>query len=195
MERRDSVKFIHGLVSWLLILVYVVAMVATNLAVWWFGPWSSPIIAFLLIGLDLMMRDVMHERLDRKRLAIIVIVGGFITWLVNPAAQQIAVASAIAFSLAALANWIAYQFVGAGADNHLPEGNSSRPWSLPWLIRANGSNVVGAAVDSIVFPTMAFGVFLPEIISLQFVAKVAGGAVWCFVARDYPAAESTPPHE
>jgi hypothetical protein len=42
---------------------------------------------------------------------------------------------------------------------------------------------------------MAFGVFLPEIISLQFVAKVAGGAVWCFVARDYPAAESTPPDE
>jgi len=186
MERLDSVKFIHGLVSWLLILVYVVAMVATNLAVWWFGPWSSPIIAFLLIGLDLMMRDVMHERLDRKRLAIIVIVGGFITWLVNPAAQQIAIASAIAFSLAALANWIAYS---------MPWLSHEETEALPWLIRANGSNVVGAAVDSIVFPTMAFGVFLPEIISLQFVAKVAGGAVWCFVARDYPAAESTPPHE
>jgi uncharacterized PurR-regulated membrane protein YhhQ (DUF165 family) len=186
METRDRVKFIHGLVSWLLILVYVVAMVATNLAVWWFGPWSSPIIAFLLIGLDLMMRDVMHERLDRKRLAIIVIVGGFITWLVNPAAQQIAVASAIAFSLAALANWIAYSMLTGDGVNDAP---------APWLIRANGSNVVGAAVDSIVFPTMAFGVFLPEIISLQFVAKVAGGAVWCFVARDYPAAESTPPDE
>jgi uncharacterized PurR-regulated membrane protein YhhQ (DUF165 family) len=47
-----------------------------------------------------------------------------------------------------------------------------------WLKRANASNVAGAAVDSIAFPTIAFGVLLPHIIALQFAAKIAGGAVW-----------------
>jgi uncharacterized PurR-regulated membrane protein YhhQ (DUF165 family) len=52
-----------------------------------------------------------------------------------------------------------------------------------WLVRANGSNVIGAAVDSIVFPTLAFGAFLPAIIALQFAAKVAGGLIWSIVMR------------
>jgi len=34
------------------------------------------------------------------------------------------------------------------------------------------------AVDSLVFPTIAFGAFLPAVIALQFVAKVGGGALW-----------------
>jgi len=50
-----------------------------------------------------------------------------------------------------------------------------------WIKRANISNTVGAAVDSLLFPTIAFGVLMPEIIALQFVAKVAGGAIWSFV--------------
>jgi uncharacterized PurR-regulated membrane protein YhhQ (DUF165 family) len=44
--------------------------------------------------------------------------------------------------------------------------------------RANGSNMAGAAVDSLIFPTLAFGALMPHIVLLQFVAKVAGGAIW-----------------
>jgi uncharacterized PurR-regulated membrane protein YhhQ (DUF165 family) len=53
------------------------------------------------------------------------------------------------------------------------------------MVRANGSNVVGALVDSILFPTIAFGfgAFLLPVVALQFAAKVAGGAVWSFVMR------------
>lgn len=145
-----------------LIAVYIAAMVTANLLVWWLGPWFSPINAFVLIGLDLTMRDVMQERLNRGQLASVIIAGGLITWLVNPAAKQIALASATAFILAALADWLAYSLLR----------------SRPWLVRSNGSNVVGAAVDSVVFPTLAFGVFLPAVIALQFAAKVAGGAIW-----------------
>jgi hypothetical protein len=150
-----------------LIGIYIAAMVTANLLVWWLGPWFSPINAFVLIGLDLTMRDVMHERLTRVQLAAVVIVGGFLTWALNPAARMIAIASASAFILAALADWFTYSLL---------QGK-------PWLVRANGSNVVGAAVDSIIFPTLAFGVFLPAIIALQFAAKVAGGAIWSLVMR------------
>jgi queuosine precursor transporter len=153
--------------SAILIGIYVAAMVTANLLVWWLGPWFSPINAFVLIGLDLTMRDVLHERLSRSQLAAVVAVGGAITWLVNPAAKHIAIASAVAFTLAALTDWLAYSWLR----------------DRPWLVRANGSNIVGAAVDSVVFPTLAFGAFLPAIIALQFAAKVGGGAIWSLLMR------------
>ena len=146
----------------ILALIYVVAMVAANTLVWWLGPWFSPINSFLLIGLDLTLRDVMQERFTRWQLAAVITVGGLITWLVNPSAAHIAIASASAFIVAAIADWAAYTALR----------------SRPWLVRSNGSNVVGAAVDSIIFPTMAFGMFMPAIIALQFAAKVGCGAIW-----------------
>lgn len=161
--------------SIILIVAYIATMVTANLLVWWLGPWFSPINSFLLIGLDLTMRDVLHERLSRVELAAVIAVGGLITWLVNPAAKHIAIASATAFILAALADWFVYSLLR----------------SRPWLVRANGSNVVGAAVDSVVFPTLAFGAFLPAIIALQFVAKVGGGMIWSFVMRPLVTRERT----
>ena len=50
-----------------------------------------------------------------------------------------------------------------------------------WLRRANGSNLAGAAVDSLVFPTLAFGALMPHIVALQFIAKVSGGAIWTWL--------------
>jgi uncharacterized PurR-regulated membrane protein YhhQ (DUF165 family) len=44
--------------------------------------------------------------------------------------------------------------------------------------RSNISNVAGAAVDSLVFPTIAFGVLMPHIVAMQFFAKIAGGFIW-----------------
>lgn len=150
-----------------IVSVYVLAMVSANLLVWWLGPWFSPINSFLLIGLDLTLRDVMHDRLTRWQLLGVILAGGAITWAVNPAASHIAIASATAFTLSAGADWLAYSLLR----------------SRPWLVRSNGSNVVGAAVDSVIFPTMAFGSFLPHIIALQFAAKVFGGGVWSVLLR------------
>ena len=41
----------------------------------------------------------------------------------------------------------------------------------------------GAAVDSVVFPALAFGAMLPLIVVGQFGAKVLGGAAWSLVLR------------
>jgi uncharacterized PurR-regulated membrane protein YhhQ (DUF165 family) len=151
----------------LMIAIYIAAMVVANTLVWWLGPWFSPINAFFLIGLDLTLRDVMHEHLARWQLAAVICAGGLITWLVNPAAAHIAIASATAFIVSAVADWAVY----ASLHKH------------PWLVRSNASNAVGAAVDSVLFPTIAFGVFLPHIIALQFLAKLIGGALWSIAVR------------
>lgn len=151
----------------LMVCIYIAAMVTANLMVWWLGPWFSPINSFLLIGLDLTLRDVMHDRLTRWQLLAVICAGGLITWGLNPAAAKIAVASAAAFTASALVDWMAYAYLRA----------------KPWLVRSNGSNVAGAAVDSVLFPTLAFGAFLPHIVALQFAAKVGGGAAWAWLLR------------
>jgi hypothetical protein len=33
----------------------------------------------------------------------------------------------------------------------------------------------------LVFPTIAFGVLMPHIVAMQFLAKVVGGAAWAYV--------------
>jgi uncharacterized PurR-regulated membrane protein YhhQ (DUF165 family) len=143
------------------IFIYAAAMTLANLSIATWGPWVSPINAFILIGLDLALRDWLHMRLRAWQMGALICASGLITYMLNPAAGQIAVASAVAFTAAAVVDWSVFI--------RLPGS---------WLRRANGSNVVGAAVDSLIFPTLAFGVLMPHIVALQFLAKVAGGAVW-----------------
>jgi uncharacterized PurR-regulated membrane protein YhhQ (DUF165 family) len=146
------------------ILIYAAAMTLANLSIAHFGPWISPINAFVLIGLDLALRDWLHMRLKLWQMGALIASTGALTYALNPAAGQIAIASAVAFTAAAVVDWSVFI--------RLPGS---------WLRRANGSNVAGAAVDSLIFPTLAFGVLMPHIVLMQFAAKVAGGALWAWV--------------
>lgn len=125
-------------------------------------------------------RDVMQEKFTRWQLAVVIVIGALITWLINPAAQAIAIASAVAFLVSAIADWAAYSALHRQAWLFEKLGANSAD-GTGILVKSNGSNVVGAAVDSVLFPTLAFGAFLPTIIALQFVAKVGGGAVWSLI--------------
>ena len=145
------------------ILIYAAAMTLANLSIAHWGPWVSPINAFVLIGLDLALRDWLHTRLHMWQMGALIATTGALTFALNPAAGHIAVASAVAFTAAALVDWSVFI--------RLPGS---------WLQRANGSNVAGAAVDSLIFPTLAFGVMMPHIVALQFITKVAGGAIWAW---------------
>ena len=148
------------------ISAYAIAMTLANLSVAAFGPAISPINAFFLIGLDLALRDWLHVRLKVWQMGTLIAATGALTYILNPAAGQTAVASACAFTAAALVDWSAFARLRGS-----------------WLFRANGSNVAGAAVDSLLFPTIAFGALMPHIVAMQFVAKVAGGALWAWVLR------------
>jgi len=54
-----------------------------------------------------------------------------------------------------------------------------------FLVRANGSNVAGAGLDSLIFPTIAFGGLMPVIVLGQFVAKVLGGFVFSLIIQRF----------
>jgi hypothetical protein len=150
-------------------ILYIATLVAANMTIAWLGPTAMPLVAFLLIGLDLTLRDRLHDQWHGKhlwpRMFTLIAVAGVVSYALNPVSGQIAIASVVAFSVASLADAVAY---------HLLEGRS-------WAIRANGSNVVGATADSLIFPLLAFGTALPSIVLAQLVAKIAGGMVWAAI--------------
>lgn len=145
------------------IAIYAAAMTAANLIVAALGPWVSPVNAFVLIGLDLALRDWLHVRLKVWQMGALIAVTGALTYVLNPTAGMIAIASAAAFTSAAVVDWSVFAKLRGS-----------------WLFRANGSNVAGAAVDSLIFPIIAFGALMPHIVLMQFAAKVAGGALWAW---------------
>jgi uncharacterized PurR-regulated membrane protein YhhQ (DUF165 family) len=151
------------------VIMYLVAIVLANLTTVVFGPSVTIINAFLFIGLDLTARDKLHEAWHGNKLALkmagLIAVGSLLSWLLNRNAGQIAIASMLAFGAAALVDTAVYQVL----------------YRRSRLAKMNGSNVFAAAVDSLVFPTVAFGSFLPLIVLGQFIAKVFGGFIWSLV--------------
>jgi hypothetical protein len=149
--------------------MYLGAIVLANLTLLYFGPAWSIVNAFLFIGLDLTARDHLHDAWRGRgllwKMALLIGAGSLISYAFNSAVAQIAIASFVAFSLAAIVDAVIYHFLGG----------------YPRWMRINGSNVPSAAVDSIVFPTLAFGGFLPLITLGQFAAKVLGGAIWSVI--------------
>ena len=151
------------------VLVYIAAAAAANLTVAHLGPASMPIVGFLLIGLDLAVRDRLHLNWRGRalwgRMLVLIVAAGGISYVLNPESASVALASLAAFSVAAIASAVVFQ----AAHRY------------PVLVRANGANVVGAAIDSIIFPLVAFGTIFPTIAALQFAAKVGGGALWSWI--------------
>lgn len=153
----------------MLVLIYLAAIVLANLSVATFGPASTIINAFLLIGLDLSARDALHERWHGKalwaKMLALIAAGSLLSYAINANAGPIALASLLAFLASGVVDAIAYHALRR----------------FPRLGRMIGSNVPSAAVDSLVFPTVAFGGIIWSIVIGQFVAKVVGGALWALV--------------
>lgn len=150
------------------VFLYLVAIVLANLSSAYFGISASYFNAFFFIGFDLFARDKLHEAWQNKgiiwKMGLLIALGSLITYTINKNAGDIAKASFIAFAAAAIVDTIFYQLL----------------YKKDYLVKVNGSNVFGALTDSLVFPTIAFGGFLPLVTLGQFLAKVVGGAVWSF---------------
>lgn len=145
---------------------------AANLSVAAFGPSVAVINAFVLIAFDLVARDRLHEAWRGKnlvlRMAVLIGVGSLLSWLLNRDAGPIALASFVAFAVSATLDAVVYAALGSRA----------------FLVRVNGSNIIGAAADSVLFPALAFGLpLLWPIILGQFAAKVLGGFIWSYILR------------
>lgn len=155
-----------------LVGVYLVAIVAANLVVSIFGPSATVVIAFLFIALDLTTRDALHDAWHGNglvwKMAALIATGSVLSYLLNRNAGPIALASFVAFVAAAGVDTLAYAALGKRA----------------YLVKVNGSNLLSAAVDSVIFPALAFGLpLLWPIVIGQFVAKVVGGFLWSFVLK------------
>lgn len=148
-----------------MIVLYLAAIVAANLSVAHFGPEAAIYNAFLFIGLTLVTRDRLHDSFGKHRflkMLGLILAGAALTYAINPAGSKIAIASAAAFLAAELVDYLIY---------HVFEDRD-------WLTRSNASNIPSAMVDSIVFPTIAFGAFSATITFSMFAAKVAGGVLF-----------------
>lgn len=148
-----------------LVALFLVAITAANLISAHYGPEASIYNAFALIGLTLVIRDQLHDQWQQHRLPkmlLLILTGSVLAYLVTPSAGMIGVASGVAFLAAESADALVYHAV--------------RFW--PWLERSNFSNLFGAAVDSLVFPTLAFGGVMVGISLGQFTAKVAGALLF-----------------
>lgn len=151
------------------VMMFLSAIVAANLIITAFGPAASIFNAFVLIGLDLTARDKLHEAWHGRHLLIkmsaLIASGSILSWLLNRDAGQVALASFVAFACAAIVDTLMYALL----------------YKQVWRVKVNGSNLVSAAVDSFVFPTLAFGGVMWAITLGQFSAKVLGGFVWSLI--------------
>ena len=87
-----------------------------------------------------------------------------ISYLLNPASGQVALAGLMAFSASTLADWWLFSSLNG-----------------TWFRKCLGGLTLGSAIDSFLFPTLAFGEFLAEIVALQFLAKFLGGIMWAYI--------------
>ena len=151
------------------VIVYLVAIVAANLSVAYFGAWITPITAFLFIGLDITTRDSLHDKWEYKNLllkmGLLISAGSILSWVLNRNAGQIALASFVAFGVSSVIDAIVYHKVKASNFE-----------------KVNWSNLASGAIDSILFPAIAFG-WPPsmEIVYGQATAKIAGGLFWSLI--------------
>lgn len=153
------------------IFLYLFAVVLANLSSTFFGPSASIANAFLFIGLDLTTRDKLHEEWKNRglvwKMGLLIAAGSVLSYLINRNSAQIAIASTLAFAAAALTDGVVY---------HCLSDKSK-------MQKVNGSNAASALVDSIVFPTVAFGALMPMIVVGQFAAKFFGGFLWSIILQ------------
>ena len=152
-----------------MVTLYLCAVVLANVTVYVFGPAAAVVNAFLFIGLDLTTRDALHERWDGRglwpKMGALVLTGSVVSVLLCPGSEMVAVASGISFGVAGAVDAIVYTLAH----------------DKPWFRRVMWSNTASAITDSLIFPTLAFGVFMPWVSLCQAIAKLTGGTLWAYI--------------
>jgi len=142
------------------VALWLAAIVAANYTTAIFGPEVSILNSFLLIGLMLTTRDKLHTLWEGRglkwKMAALITAGGLLSYLTQPATGSVALASIVAFTVSETVDTIVYHYTRS----------------------ITKSNTASAFVDSLIFPVVAFGCFMPLIFAGQFLSKVFGGYVW-----------------
>ena len=68
-------------------VIFIFALIIANLLVAWIGPWFSIVNAFVLIGLDLTIRDKLHESWKNDRLILkmggLILISSLVSYFIN----------------------------------------------------------------------------------------------------------------
>lgn len=149
-------------------IAYILIIALSNLSISYFGPEAMVINSFVLIGLDMILRDRIHEKYKNKNLFFVMFslisAGGLLSFITSESSLNIAVASCVAFVASMSVNTVVYRVL-------IEKG---------WMVKSNASNFTGSVVDSVIFPTLAFGTLMPGIILMQVAAKFLGGLFWSY---------------
>ena len=152
----------------LLVLSYLFAAVASNLAVTSYGLIALYLTGFVLIPFDLVARDGLHEMWHHKHLklkmAALVGSGSVLSCIANWGSLKVSVASFLSFAVAGTIDTVAYALL---------EGR-------PKLVKINGSNIFSSFADSATFITLVFGWSGRNVLT-QSTIKFCGGFVWSLV--------------
>ena len=143
---------------------------------------ADGVICFLTIGFDMAIRDKLHDAWHHRglfwKMPALILSGSVISYLINREAQEVAIASFTAFAAAGFVDFLIYHGL-----------RERSRWQ-----RVNGSNVVSAAVDSLAFPIMAFGLPMQwNFFAVGFATQVMGGVLW-FVVIGYLIVKYTKRH-
>lgn len=157
----------RAVLKWSTVALYLGSIVVANQAI---VKWGAAAVPYVTLGLGfctLGVRDLLHDLFGshrRVKMATLILVGAGLSYLVNADAALVAKGSAAAF------------FASETVDALTYHGLRDRPW----LKRSNTSNIVGAAIDSIVFVSIVFG-FTWTLVLIQTACKVLGGLAFALV--------------
>jgi len=135
-------------------------------------------ICFAFIGLDMALRDTLHESWSHNRLFLrmstLILAGSALSYAINYALNAAATDIVVRVATASFLAFAAAGFTDFGIYHSLRRRSP--------MARINASNLPSALVDSLVFPLVAFGLpMLWSFFAVEFAAKLVGGLLWSIV--------------
>jgi hypothetical protein len=152
-----------------LIAIYLAVLVAANLVVYTTGQVALLLTGLVLVPLDFSIRVRLQEAWSGPglwlRLAVLMVAGGGLTILVLPDASQVALASVSAFAAGSLLGAVVYAA------------------ALRWRTTVARGCSLGAmaAIDSVVFPMLAFEQVSGWLMVGQFLMKWLASGVFLVI--------------
>lgn len=151
------------------IVLYCSAFIVANLIVFYLGPYGLIISSLLLIPFDFVMRCYFHEKWSGFELILnlgfMVLFSAGATYILNPAAENIAIGSVCGFIAAQIFAGLFYQ---------------KFKWET-FFVKVNGSDLIAIISDSIIFQLVAFGLINWKVTAGQILMKAIGGLFWYWI--------------
>lgn len=152
-----------------LVLIYIGMIAVANGVVTRYGQEALPFTAFLMIPLDLVVRDLLQDRWQLRQrwmmyicMLILILTGSLVSYLTTIASNRIATASMVAFCVTGIIDLLTYQSM----------------IKLGRIFRINAATIIAAFSDTLIFLAIAFDEHDAFLAAAQIITKCCGGLFW-----------------